>query len=357
MPDRLRLGVIFGGRSTEHEVSVVSAQHVIAAADRKRFEVVPIGVTKSGVWLSAAETKAALDLPEPPFKKTLRGGEGQARGPAAIQRGIEALSAVDVVFPLVHGTHGEDGTLQGLLELLDIPYVGCGVAASAIGMDKALMKAAFIADGLPVGQHTIVHLHDWERDPGAGARLIEARLPYPCFVKPANGGSSVGVSKVRNREELLDAIQVASECDTKVLVEEALSGREVECAVLGNHDPEASPVGEVRYRREFYDYEAKYLDPATEVIAPTDLPADVVRRVQDLSLRAFQAIDGKGLSRVDFFLKSDGSLIIEEINTIPGFTPASMYPRLWEAAGVSYSELVTRLVNLALERHREKRIA
>jgi D-alanine-D-alanine ligase len=176
-------------------------------------------------------------------------------------------------------------------------------------------------------------------------------------VKPANGGSSVGVSKVRNREELLDAVQVAAECDAKIIVEEALSGREVECAVLGNHNPEASPVGEVRYRREFYDYEAKYLDPDTEVIAPTDLPPGVELRVRDLALRAFQAIDGKGLSRVDFFLKSDGSLIIEEINTIPGFTPASMYPRLWEAAGVSYSELVTRLVDLALERHREKRIA
>jgi D-alanine-D-alanine ligase len=356
MPERLRLGVIFGGRSTEHEVSVVSAQHVIAAAPRDRFEVVPIGVTKSGVWLSVEATQAALDIPEPAFKKTLR-AEGEARGIEAIARGIDALSAVDVAFPLVHGTHGEDGTLQGLLEMIDLPYVGCGVAASAIGMDKALMKAAFLADGLPIGEHTIVNMHDWERDAAAGARIIESQLPYPCFVKPANGGSSVGVSKVRSREELIEAVQVAAECDSKILVEEALSGREVECAVLGNHSPEASPVGEVRYRRDFYDYEAKYLDPNTEVIAPTDLPPGVERRVQDLALRAFQAIDGKGLSRVDFFLKSDGSLIIEEINTIPGFTPASMYPRLWEAAGVSYSELVTRLVDLALERHREKRIA
>jgi D-alanine-D-alanine ligase len=354
MPDRLRLGLIFGGRSTEHEVSVVSAQHVIAAADPERFEVVPIGVTKSGVWLSVDETRSALAVPEPAFKKTLL---GEGRGIEALKRGIDALSAVDVAFPLIHGTHGEDGTLQGLLELADIPYVGCGVAASAIGMDKALMKAAFMADGLPVGEHTIVDTRDWDEDPLGGARLIEAQLPYPAFVKPANGGSSVGVSKARNREEMLTAIRVAAECDTKILIEQAIEGREVECGLLGNHHPAASPIGEVRHSRDFYDYHAKYLDAATKIIAPTELPAGVSERVQDLALRAFQSIDGAGLSRVDFFLRGDGSLIIEEINTIPGFTPASMYPRLWQAAGVSYSELVTRLIDLALERHREKRIA
>lgn len=351
---RLRLGLIFGGRSTEHEVSVVSAQHVIAAADQSRFEVVPIGVTKSGLWLSAEETRAALERPDPAFHKTLM---GEGHGVQAIIRGIEALADVDVVFPLVHGTHGEDGTVQGLLELADLPYVGCGVAASAIGMDKALMKAAFLADGLPVGDHTIINMRDWEDDALAGARLIESQLPYPAFVKPANGGSSVGVSKVRDREGLLEAVATAGMYDAKVLVEQAIAGREVECAVLGNEGAVASPVGEIRYRREFYDYEAKYLDPATEVIAPADLPPDVQERVKVLALRAFQSIDGAGLSRVDFFLKDDGSLIIDEINTIPGFTPSSMYPRLWGVAGVSYSELVSRLVDLALQRHREKRIA
>ena len=363
MADRLRLGLIFGGRSTEHEVSVVSAQHVIAAADPERFEVVPIGVTKSGVWLSVEETKVSLDRPEPPFKKTLHPpgpqswGKGEGSGLAALRRGIDALGSVDVVFPLIHGTHGEDGTLQGLMELADLPYVGCGVAASAIGMDKALMKAAFMADGLPVGEHTIIDVRDWQDDPLGAARLIEMQLPYPAFVKPANGGSSVGVSKARDREGLLDAVRVAGDCDTKIIVEEAVVGREVECAVLGNRSPQASPVGEIRYTREFYDYEAKYLDPSTQILAPTDLDPETEARVKDLALRAFQSIDGAGLSRVDFFLRSDGSLIIDEINTIPGFTPASMYPRLWGAAGVSYSELVTRLVDLALERHREKRIA
>jgi D-alanine-D-alanine ligase len=363
MADRLRLGLIFGGRSTEHEVSVVSAQHVIAAADPERFDVVPIGVTKSGLWLSVDQTRDALDRPEPPFKKTLMPPDPQAWGNQAIGgvpgiiRCIEALAGVDIVFPLIHGTHGEDGTLQGLLELADLPYVGCGVAASAIGMDKALMKAAFLADGLPVGEHTIVELRDWEGDPIAGARIIEEQLAYPAFVKPANGGSSVGVSKAKDREGLIEAVKVASECDAKIVIERAIEGREVECAVLGNHNPQASPIGEIRYTREFYDYEAKYLDPNTEILAPTDLPPEIAARAQDLALRAFRAIDGSGLSRVDFFLISDGSLIIDEINTIPGFTPGSMYPRLWQAAGVSYSELVTRLVDLALERHREKRIA
>jgi D-alanine-D-alanine ligase len=354
MTDRLRLGLIFGGRSTEHEVSVVSAQHVIAAADQRRFEVIPIGVTKSGVWLSVEETRAALEKPDPPFRKTLH---GEGSGISALRRGVDALEGTDVVFPLIHGTHGEDGTLQGLLELADLPYVGCGVAASAIGMDKALMKAAFMADGLPVGEHTIIDTRDWVEDPLGGARLIESQLPYPAFVKPANGGSSVGVSKVRDREGLIEAVRIAAECDSKILVEEAILGREVECGVLGNHQPQASPVGEIRHRRDFYDYEAKYLDPSTEILAPTTLPPETEARVKNLALRAFQSVDGAGLSRVDFFLRSDGSLIIDEINTIPGFTPASMYPRLWGAAGVSYSELVTRLVDLALERHREKRIA
>jgi D-alanine-D-alanine ligase len=354
MTDRLRLGLIFGGRSVEHEVSVVSAQHVIAAADRDRFEVVPLGVSKSGVWLSREETEAQMAKPDAPFKKHLQAPTEALR---PIDRLLEALEGIDVAFPLIHGTHGEDGTLQGLLELANIPYVGCGVGASAVGMDKALMKAVFLGDGIPVGDHVVVYMNDWNEDPFQAARALEQEMPYPAFVKPANGGSSVGISKVRTREEMIEAIAEAGRYDRKVVVENAIKGREVECGLLGNERPDVSPVGEIRYRREFYDYEAKYLDPSTEVIAPTELPDETVRNVQELARRAFAAIDGAGMSRVDFFLLDDGSLIIDEINTIPGFTPASMYPRLWQAAGVSYGELVTRLVDLAIARHREKRIA
>jgi D-alanine-D-alanine ligase len=270
---------------------------------------------------------------------------------------LGALRSVDVVFPLVHGTHGEDGTLQGLLELLDLPYVGCGVAASAIGMDKALMKTVFIGAGIPVAEHLVIEARNDESNALAAAREIEERLGYPAFVKPANGGSSVGISKVRSREELTSGILVASAHDRKLVIEKAIEGVEVECAILGNQNPQASPVGMIRYARDFYDYEAKYLDPATEILAPADLPTETVENVQRLALRAYQSIDGAGMSRVDFFLLPDGSLIIDEINTIPGFTPASMFPRLWQAAGVSYSELITRLVDLALARHGEKRIA
>jgi D-alanine-D-alanine ligase len=352
--DRIRLGLVFGGRSVEHEVSVVSAQHVIAAADPERFDIVPLGVSKTGAWLSPDETEAQLTRPEAPFKKTLMGH------PHRSGLGVEALVALhslDAVFPLVHGTHGEDGTLQGMLELLDLPYVGCGVGASAIGMDKALMKLVFKGAGIAIVDHVVVRAADGEDDTIALARDIEERIGYPAFVKPANGGSSVGISKVRNREELVGAFAVAAAHDRKLVIEKAVEASEVECAILGNEDAQASPVGTIRYRRDFYDYEAKYLDPATEVIAPADLPADVVARVQAQALAAYHAIDGAGLSRVDFFLLSDGSLIIDEINTIPGFTPASMFPRLWQAAGVSYSELITRLVDFALTRHREKRIA
>ena len=353
MPERLRLGLIFGGRSVEHEVSVVSAQHVIAAADPARFDIVPLGVTKTGVWLTPEETRDALALPEAPFQKQLA-SSGKGNGlPAALQ----ALADLDVVFPLVHGTHGEDGTLQGLLEIAGLPYVGCGVAASAIGMDKALMKAVFEAARIPVAPYEVLRAPSQDRDALASARELEERLGLPIFVKPANGGSSVGVMKAKGREDLAVALVEAGHFDRKLVVEGMIEGREVECGVLGNTDPEASPVGEIRYRREFYDYEAKYLDPATEILAPARIPAEVVARVQELALRAYGAIDGSGMSRVDFFLCDDTSLIIDEVNTIPGFTPGSMFPRLWQAAGVSYSELISRLVDLALERHKEKAIA
>jgi D-alanine-D-alanine ligase len=357
MVGRQRLGLIFGGRSVEHEVSVVSAQHVIAAADPTRFEVVPIGVTKEGLWLTPAETASQLAKPDVPFKKRLSSPSGPPSPQAERGLGGEvlvSLQSLDVVFPLVHGTHGEDGTLQGLLELLDLPYVGCGVAASAIGMDKALMKAVFAAAGIGIVDHVVFRASDSDEDVLKRASEVEERIGYPAFVKPANGGSSVGVSKVRSREELVTAFAVAAQHDRKLVVERGVEAREVECGILGNEDAQASPVGTVRFKRDFYDYEAKYLDPETEVIAPADLPPDVVARVQELSLRAYHAIDGSGMSRVDFFLLADNSLIIDEINTIPGFTPASMFPRLWQAAGVSYSELITRLVDFALTRYRAR---
>lgn len=343
MPERLRLGVIFGGRSVEHEVSVHSAQAVLRAADPSLYDVVPIGVTKQGGWLTLDETRTALDRADPPFKKTLAGaGHGLAAA-------AEALSQVDVVFPLVHGTHGEDGTLQGMLELAGLPYVGCGVAASAIGMDKALMKACFRAAGLPVADHVVVRAS--EAGDMTAVREIEARIGYPSFVKPANCGSSVGVSKARDREDLALAIAAAGRIDRKIVVERFVEGREVECGVLGNApDAQASPVGEVLYEGDFYDYDAKYLDAKTVNQAPAGLPADVVARVQDLSLHAFNALDCSGLGRVDFFLQPNGELVIVEINTIPGFSPTSMYPVLWQAAGISYSELITRLVSLAMSR-------
>lgn len=380
------MGLIFGGRSVEHEVSVVSAEHVIAAADPDRFEVVPIGVTKAGVWLTPGETRAALARPAPPFKKTLgvipsvsrsappsprtprpelaegeRGPGGEVGAAPEIHTNLgsafNVLSRLDVVFPLVHGRHGEDGTLQGLLEIAGLPYVGCGVAASALGMDKVLMKALFRGEGLPVAEHIVFHAHEDETHMLAMAREVEERIGFPAFVKPANGGSSVGITKARSREELALGFVEAARCDRKIVVEKAVAGREVECAILGNEEPEASPVGEVRHRRDFYDFEAKYLDPGTEIIAPADLPPDVVERVRSMAVRAFRAIDGAGMSRVDFFLCPDGSLIIDEVNTIPGFTPASMFPRLWQSIGISYSALITRLVDLALARHKEMPIA
>lgn len=344
-----RLGLIFGGRSIEHEVSVVSAEHVIADANSDRFEVIPIGVTRTGAWLSVEETRRELAKPDPPFKKQLLGGNEGSMLPAA----AKALADVDVVFPLIHGQHGEDGTLQGMLELAGIPYVGCGVAASAVGMDKALMKAVFHEAGIAVAEHRVVYPAG--EDLVVAARDLEADLGFPMFVKPANGGSSVGIQKVHSREELTGALAEAGKIDPKLVIEKFVEGREVECGILGNHeDPQASGIGEIRFQREFYDFEAKYLDPRTQILIPAEVSEEDAARIRDLAVRAFRAIDGSGLSRVDFFLRPDGSLVIDEINTMPGFTPGSMYPRLWQALGVSYTELITRLVDLAFARHREK---
>ncbi|KPK48156.1 MAG: hypothetical protein AMJ77_00870 [Dehalococcoidia bacterium SM23_28_2] len=347
---RLRVGVLFGGRSVEHEVSVISAQGVMAAFDQDRFQVVPMGVTKDGTWLTAQETQAAL--------AAIRGERlGALEKPAG--RGLSgqilaALRKIDILFPLVHGTYGEDGSLQGLLEILGIPYVGAGVTASAVGMDKALQQMVLRQAGLPLPNSLVVGSPQWKNEKAAVARQIEQELGYPCFVKPASGGSSVGTVKARTREDLADALAEAFRYDRKVIVEQAIEGRHIECSVLGNDDPQASPPGEIVFAREFYDYVAKYEDPRTRLIIPAELPPEVSERLRALAIAVFKAIDCAGMGRVDFFLTRDGRAYVNEINTIPGFTPMSMYPKLWEAAGLSYTDLISRLIELGLERHQEK---
>ncbi len=351
MADRLRLGVIFGGESGEHEVSVVSAQHVIEAA-RERFDVVPIGVTTTGAWLTRDETERQLAREDEPFHKTLVADEA---GILARPETLAVLREIDVAFPLIHGTRGEDGTLQGLLELAGVPYVGAGVAASAIGMDKALMKRLFRQAGLDVAEHIVVRLSGYREDPDSLRDAVESSVGYPAFVKPANGGSSVGITKAHSREDLNGALCLAFRYDRKALIERAVTAREIECAVLGNDDPQPSPLGEITFTREFYDYEAKYLDPSTELLVPAKLPPATAERIQELAVRGYRAIDCAGMGRMDFFLTAEGEVLLDEVNTVPGFTPGSMYPRLWEHAGLGYSGLIDRLVELALERHKEQR--
>lgn len=346
-----RLGVIFGGRSVEHEVSVVSAMEVLAAADSDRFDVVPFGVTRDGRWLTADETRAHLDREEPLFSKKI-----EADVPRLPHRPelIAALAGLDVAFPLIHGENGEDGTLQGMLEMFGVPYVGCGVAASAIGLDKALQKQLLRAVGLPVAGFEAVMAHHWADIPREIVGIIEEEFTYPFFVKPSNGGSSVGVTKVRSREDINSAMTAAFAVDAKALIEEAIDGREVECGVIGNESPEMSPIGEIALGSEFYDYNAKYLEETAQIIVPADVPPATATLLQEMSLGAFQAIDGNGFARVDFFLTPDGAPVINEINTLPGFRPVSMFPRLWAAAGVSYRDLITKLVDLALARFARK---
>lgn len=354
---RLLMGILFGGRSAEHEVSVISAQGVMAAIDQDRFQAVPMGVTKEGTWLTPRETEAALAAIRGERMGSLSAGshglkETSVRGFSG--HALVALRKLDVLFPLIHGTYGEDGSLQGLLEMLGIPYVGAGVTASALGMDKALQQMVFRQAGLPVPPSVVVTWPQWRDEMSAVVRQTESDLGYPCFVKPACGGSSIGTVKAHSREELKNGLAEALRYDRKALVEQAIDGRHIECAVLGNDDPQASPLGEIGFARDFYDYVAKYEDPRTRLIIPADLPPEVSDRLRALAIAVFKITDCAGMGRVDFFLTQDGQAYINEINTIPGFTPMSMYPKLWEAAGLSYRDLITRLIQLALERHEEK---
>ena len=359
MSARATLAVIFGGRSPEHEVSVVSARSIMREADPARFEAVPIGITRGGAWLAPAETRRRLEAIEAGRADHL--GDERAAGPFAPAEALAALAAADAAFPIVHGRTGEDGALQGLLELAGVPYVGSGVAASAIGMDKARMRAAFAARGIPQPAWLVLRGGDLDAlavpcpPPEALAR-VGRETGYPCFVKPANGGSSVGVGRAASPGELGEAVARAARYDGTVLVEEAIGGREVECAILGGlggGEPQASPLGEIRPRDGFYDYESKYGERGAELVVPAAVSEAAAERVRAVAVEAFRAIGAHGLARVDFKADGDDARVLE-INTLPGFTPISMYPRLWDEAGVGYADLIARLVELALERHAEE---
>jgi D-alanine-D-alanine ligase len=353
---RLRVGVLFGGRSTEHEVSILSARSIMASLDPERYEVVPLYVDREGRWLlgdSAPEitrngTRTYVYLPPDPTLKALV----PARVGGEAPRGLAPL---DVVFPIFHGLNGEDGTIQGVLELANVPYVGSGVLGSALGLDKIYMKRAFTAAGLPVVDYLTITRRAFERDPEAFASEVEARLGYPCFTKFANSGSSVGTSKAHNRAELLDGLRLASGFDRKLLVERAIDARELEVSLLGNDEPEASVVGEIVPGHEFYDYDAKYMDAGSQLHIPAPITPSQSERVRALAIQAFTAVDASGMARADFFLeRSTGRILLNEVNTIPGFTKISMYPKLWEASGLPYPKLVDRLIELALERFQDK---
>jgi D-alanine-D-alanine ligase len=343
---KTRVGVIFGGRSGEHEVSLRSAESIIRSLDSSKYDVVPLAITHEGHWLAAASAVAMLPAGKA-IEAVLKEGKPMTLAPEPVPNGV-----VDVFFPIVHGTYGEDGTLQGLLELAGVAYVGAGVLGSAVGMDKEVMKRLLREAGLPVGDYWVTRAKDVD----AFARQIGPDLPYPVFVKPANLGSSVGISKAHDIGELPAALGLAAQFDRKIVVEKGIEAREIELSVLGNDDPRASIPGEIIPAREFYDYQAKYVDDDSRLVIPAPLTEQQVREAQDLAIRSFQALECAGMARVDLFLeKSTGKFFVNEINTLPGFTSISMYPKLWEASGLAYSDLLDRLIELALERHAEKK--
>jgi len=360
---KIRVGLIFGGKSGEHEVSFCSASSIIKAIDKDKYTVVPIGITKEGRWISPQDSELALQSGRIEGKSTvilLNDPSGRALVRIDNNQRLDkssTLEKIDVIFPVLHGPYGEDGTVQGLLELADIPYVGAGVAASAISMNKDLMKTIFKQRDLPILKWMTIKRKEWQKDKEKILSLVQDDFEYPLFVKPTNLGSSIGITKVHKKEELEKAIDLASSYDRKILIEEGLEEvREIECSVLGNDEPQVSVVGEVKPAGEFYDYDSKYIDKETQLIVPTDLPDGVSRKVQEIALNAFKAVDAAGMARVDFFVsKKENKIYLSEINTIPGFTSSSMYPRLWEASGISYPELIDRLIQLALERHQDKK--
>jgi D-alanine-D-alanine ligase len=391
---KLRVGILFGGRSGEHEISLLSAASVFDAIDKKKFEVVPIGITKQGHWVTAADAHNLLtgkaagesaragapwragDPESTPGAAVLAAGEAvivppepQRRGQSLTPFQTEALTRrstdrainVDIIFPVLHGTFGEDGTIQGLLELADLPYVGAGVLGSAAGMDKDVMKSLFRAAGLPTVKHVTLLRSEWSENPKKVQRTVENKLKYPVFVKPANLGSSVGISKAHDRKELGPAIEEAAKFDRKIVVEQGVGGRrrkarEIECSVLGNDKPQASLPGEIVPSKEFYDYTAKYLDEGSQLYIPAKITREETKRVQELAVSAFRAVDCAGLARVDFLMDPvTRKIYLNEINTMPGFTSISMYPKMWAATGISYPNLIERLIELGMERHADKK--
>jgi D-alanine-D-alanine ligase len=361
---KIRVALLYGGRSAEHSVSVVSARSVIEALDPERFEVVPIGITRSGAWMLPRTSPLELAAPEGglPEVETEGGTEialrpEQRAGALAVPTtGGEGLGAVDVVLPILHGPYGEDGTVQGLFELADLPYVGAGVLASALAMDKTMTKVVLSEAGIDQAPYLVIRERQWQADPEAVTRRVAEALRYPVFTKPARLGSSIGISKVKSPEELPGALAMAFSHDAKVLVEQGVVARELEVGVIGNQEPEASVVGEVVPGHEFYDFEAKYLDESSKLVIPAPVASAVSERVRSTAVRAFQALDCEGFARVDFFyVDSTGEVLLNEVNTIPGFTPKSMFPLLWDASGVPYPELIARLVDLAVERHAAKK--
>ena len=389
--EKIRVGILFGGRSGEHEVSLLSAASVLNAIDKDKYEVVPIGITKDGRWLTAEHAESLLTGKLVLEPRNLRAGDPETTSPAAVlargeavvvppepvhrhsglvpfqtdaalmRRASDRAINVDVIFPVLHGTFGEDGTIQGLLELADIPYVGAGVLGSAAGMDKDIMKSLFIASGIPIVKHVTILRGAYERDAKKVQKLVESKLTYPVFVKPANLGSSVGISKAHNRKELGPAIEEAAKFDRKIVIEQGVGGkkdkaREIECAVLGNDEPAASVPGEIVPGKEFYDYTAKYVDEGSQLIIPAKLTKAETKKVQELAVAAFQAVDCSGLARVDFLMDpKTGKIFLNEINTMPGFTAISMYPKLWGASGLDYADLIDRLIQLGIERHEDKK--
>jgi D-alanine-D-alanine ligase len=387
---KLRVGILFGGRSGEHEISLLSAASVFNAIDKNKYEVVPIGITKQGHWVTSADAERLLqgksedqrhlragDPATTPAAAVLANGESVVVPPephqagasltafqtdsAMVRRAADRAINVDIIFPVLHGTFGEDGTIQGLLELADLPYVGAGVLGSAAGMDKDIMKALFHAAGLPIVKHVTFLRGDWEAKPKKIQKLVDKKLKYPVFVKPANLGSSVGISKAHDRKELAPAIAEAAKFDRKIVIEQGVGGgkhkaREIECSVLGNDHPEASVPGEIVPGQEFYDYNAKYLDEGSQLIIPAKLSKAETKKIQHLAIAAFKAVDCSGLARVDFLMDpKTRKIYLNEINTMPGFTSISMYPKLWAATGVTYPELIERLIQLGLDRHQGKK--
>jgi D-alanine-D-alanine ligase len=387
---KLRVGILFGGRSGEHEISLLSAASVFKAIDQSKFEVIPIGITKEGRWVTAGDAERLLSGKPVEKARHLRAGDPEATPAAAVlangegvivppepqkagsslvpfqtdnptRRSSDRAINVDVIFPVLHGTFGEDGTIQGLLELADIPYVGAGVLGSAAGMDKDIMKSLFLAAGLPIVKHVTILRSDWESEPKKVQKLVESKLKYPVFVKPANLGSSVGISKAHDRKELGPAIEEAAKFDRKIVIEQGVGGkknkaREIECAVLGNDEAQSSIPGEIVPGKEFYDYTAKYLDEGSELIIPAKVTKAEAKKFQELAVRAFKAVDCSGLARVDFLMDpKTRKIYLNEINTMPGFTSISMYPKLWAATGVGYSELIERLIQLGINRHADKK--